>query len=233
MFLDAEAHTTYRFANAPVCHYPFHHFYIQDVFPGDFYTEIIRHLPTHAELFPIEEKRSVKGYKERFVSCFDDPSLNLLSKERGDFWRAFRDVYLRGFFGTSLVNKFAALISKRFPGESPAFRDELLLVHDTKNYSLGPHTDSSRKVITVLFYLPVDRDHQALGTSIYVPNDPAFSCPGGPHHKHDRFRRIHTAPYLPNSALCFLKSDVSFHGVEQILEEGYGRWLLLYDIYLA
>ena len=39
-------------------------------------------------------------------------------------------------------------------------------------------------------------------------------------------------PYSPNSAFCFFKTSNSFHGVENLTEEGYGRWLLLYDIYV-
>jgi len=39
--------------------------------------------------------------------------------------------------------------------------------------------------------------------------------------------------YMPNSAFCFFKTNNSFHGVERLSEKGYGRWLLLYDIYVS
>jgi hypothetical protein len=233
MFLDAEVHTAYEFGNSQIRGFPFPHFYLKDIFPTDFYQKIQKNLPATSDLWPIEEKRPVKGYKERFVCCFDDESLSSLASEKSIFWREFRDTYLRGAFGSLLMNKFHELIAERFEGRTDLeFYDELLLVHDVKNYHLGPHSDSPRKVITVLFYLPCDKDHESLGTSIYLPKDSSFQCPGGPHYKHEDFIKIKTMAYSPNSAFCFFKTNNSFHGVEKLTEEGYGRWLLLYDIYV-
>jgi hypothetical protein len=233
MYLDAEFHTAYEFSNAQIREFPFPHFYLQDVFPADLYQKIQKNLPATSDLWPIEDKRPVKGYKERFVCCFDDESLSSLTSEKSIFWREFRDTYLRGVFGSFLMSKFSGSIAARFEGRTDLeFYDELLLVHDTKNYHLGPHTDSPKKVITVLFYLPSDKDHEALGTSIYLPKDPSMRCHGGPHHKHEDFIKIKTMPYSPNSAFCFFKTNNSFHGVEKLTQEGYGRWLLLYDIYV-
>jgi hypothetical protein len=232
MFLDAEVHTAYEFGNAQIREFPFPHFYLPEAFPPDFYQKIIKNLPSTSDLWPIEEKRPVKG-RDRFVSCFDDESLSSLAAEKAIFWRGFRDAYLRGAFAGLLMNKFNNLINARFEGRSDLeFLDELLLVHDVKNYSLGPHTDSPKKLITVLFYLPNDKDHELLGTSIYLPKDPSFQCRGGPHYKHENFVKVKTMPYAPNSAFCFFKTDYSFHGVEKLTEEGYVRWLLLYDIYV-
>jgi hypothetical protein len=233
MFLDAEVHTAYEFGNSQIREFPFPHFYLKDIFPADFYQKIQKNLPTTSDLLPIEEKRPVKGYKERFVCCFDDESLSSLTSEKSIFWKEFRDTYLRGAFGSLLMRKFNSLIAERFEGRADLeFYDELLLVYDVKNYQLGPHTDSPKKVITVLFYLPSDKDHESLGTSIYLPKDSSIKCPGGPHHKHEDFIKIKTMPYYPNSAFCFFKTNNSFHGVEKLTEEGYGRWLLLYDIYV-
>ena len=71
-----------------------------------------------------------------------------------------------------------------------------------------------------------------LGTSIYVPNDPDFRCPGGPHHNRNQFTRLHTNPFAPNSLFAFFKTDNSFHGVEPVGDPDCRRWLLLYDIYV-
>lgn len=233
MFLDAEVHTAYEFGNAPIRDVPFPHFYLKSAFPADFYQKIQENLPATSELWPIEDKRPVTGYKERFVCCFDDASLSSLPSEKSIFWTEFRDTYLRGAFGNLLMNKFSRLISARFGDQNDLeFYHELLLVHDVKNYSLGPHTDSPRKVITVLFYLPGDKNHESLGTSIYLPRNSSFQCHGGPHYKHEDFIKMKTMAYSPNSVFCFFKTDNSFHGVEKLTEQGYGRWLLLYDIYI-
>jgi hypothetical protein len=131
-----------------------------------------------------------------------------------------------------MLAKFAPFLNQRFQGQSGMrFHDEALLVQDTTRYQLGPHTDAPRKVVTLLFYLPPDESQRHLGTSIYLPKDRDFRCPGGPHHPHDRFDRVWTMPFLPNSLFAFFKNDVSFHGVEPVLDAGCRRWLLLYDIY--
>ena len=231
MFLDAEAHIAYEFGNARIRDFPFPHFYLENVFPEDFYEKIQFNLPSYEELSPIAQKRPVTGYKERFVCCFDDDSLKSLTPDKGFFWTEFRNTFLKGDFGNLLLSKFQTLISTKFKGEEVEFYDELLLVHDIKNYKLGPHTDAVKKVITILFYLPSNKNYPDIGTSIYVPTDPNFLCEGGPHHKHENFIRVKTMPFLPNSAFCFFKTNNSFHGVERLNEDGNGRWLLLYDIY--
>jgi hypothetical protein len=112
------------------------------------------------------------------------------------------------------------------------FQDEALLVYDHTNYALGPHTDSPRKALSVLFYLPEDDTRPGLGTSIYVPKDPGFRCEGGPHYPFDGFDRMMTMPYVPNTLFAFLKTPVSFHGVEPVTEPAFHRSLLLYDLHL-
>jgi hypothetical protein len=129
------------------------------------------------------------------------------------------------------MSKFGQYMTERFGAGPASLRDEALLVQDITNYKLGPHTDTLRKVITLLFYLPKDTSQAHLGTSIYRPKDPAFRCPGGPHHPHDQFERLETMPFLPNSLFAFFKTDNSFHGVEPVADPDTRRWLLLYDLY--
>ena len=132
------------------------------------------------------------------------------------------------------LSKFLPYISLRFQNQNIQqlkFNSELLLIQDTMNYKIGPHTDSPSKVISFLFYLPKDNSQKELGTSIYMPKDFNFKCNGGPHHPRENFEKITTMPFLPNSLFCFPKTDNSFHGVEKI-ETDEKRWLLLYDLYL-
>lgn len=232
-FQEAELQVAYEFGNAPIRPFPFPHLYMQEVFPRAFYQAIQDNLPVGGQWSPIAEKRRVTGYRERFVCCFDDASLADLDPPRQQFWRQFRDTFLRGSLKSFLLDKFRPHIERRFKADMPAaFRDELLLVQDIQQYALGPHTDSPRKVVTVLFYLPPDDSQEALGTSIYLPRDPAFVCKGGPHYDRENFLRLKSMPFRPNSVFCFVKTDNSFHGVERIGGEDCKRWLLLYDIYV-
>ncbi len=232
MYSDAEMQLAYRVGNAPFNMFPYPHFYVPDVFPADFYDELQRNLPDPAAMIPIEEARSLKGYKERFVLELNEKHLATLPQARQAFWTGMAGWLLSGTFSSLLMRKFQPFIDQRFPDKSKVeFYEEALLVQDTTNYKLGPHTDAFRKVVTLLFYLPPDESQRHLGTSMYLPNDPAFTCPRGVHYSRDKFSRLHTNPFMPNSLFAFFKTDNSFHGVEPVADADCRRWLLLYDIY--
>jgi hypothetical protein len=232
MSSDVELHAAYKVANAPLNMFPYPHFYVEDIFPKDFYATLQTMLPTHSDMRPIAEVRPVKGYKERFVLDLGSGELSALPETKQRFWNDVRKWLIAGRFSSAVAGKFGQQLNERFGSQPAEFYDEALLVQDITNYALGPHSDAPRKVITLLFYLPKDESQKHLGTSLYVPKDPNFSCPGGPHYPHDRFDRVWTMPFLPNALFAFAKTDRSFHGVEPIADEDCRRWLLLYDVYL-
>jgi hypothetical protein len=232
MSSNAELHAAYKVANAPLNLFPYPHFYIDQIFPNDFYAELQAMLPDPTAMLPIADVRPVRGYKERFVFELAGEQLTSLPEQKRFFWEALRKWLIAGRFGQVILNKFGQFLDQRFGKQEVSLYDEALLVQDITNYKLGPHTDTPRKVITLLFYLPKDESQKHLGTSMYIPKDPSFRCPGGPHHSHDKFERVFTMPFVPNALFAFLKTDVSFHGVEPIADEDCRRWLLLYDIYV-
>jgi len=93
------------------------------------------------------------------------------------------------------------------------------LCRDFGGYSIGPHTDGRKESQTILFYLPKDASKQYLGTSVYVPKDRSFTCDGSKHHEFDKFDKLFTAPYAPNTCFGFIRSNNSFHGVEAATAE--------------
>lgn len=233
MFSEAELQLAYRVGNAQFNMFPYPHFYLPEVFPADFYRQLQQNLPDPEAMRPIAEVRPVKGYKERFVLGLDEKNLATLPAQKQAFWADFAGWLVGANFRSLVLNKFQPFISQRFAGvQDLRFHDEGLLVQDITNYKLGPHTDTPRKVVTMLFYLPPDDSQRHLGTSMYLPNDPGFTCPGGPHHDRSRFSRLNTNPFLPNSMFAFFKTDNSFHGVEPVADPDCRRWLLLYDIYV-
>jgi hypothetical protein len=228
----AELHLTYKVANAPINVFPFPHFFVEDVFPTDYYAQMQRMLPEPAAMLPIGEVRNTVTNKERFVLELRDEQLQRLPADKRAFWEELRGWMVGGALGPMLLRKFGSYVVQRFEGRKDvAYYDEALLVQDTTNYKLGPHTDAPRKVITLLFYLPPDTSQAHLGTSIYLPNDREFRCPGGPHHARENFERLWTMPFLPNSLFVFLKNDRSFHGLEPVADPDTRRWLLLYDVF--
>ena len=232
MPVNPELHVAYKIANAQINTFPYPHIYVENVFPQDFYDELQKAIPEEDDMFPIEEVRSVKGYKERFILELSENHLGRLPDTKKDFWMYVRTWLLGGQYGQLVINKFAPFLQERFKDKLDRiqFGDEALIVEDISRYSLGPHTDAKRKVVTMLFYLPRDRSQMHLGTSVYLPKDPNFLCPGGPHYPHDDFHLMYTAPFAPNSLFAFVKTDNSFHGVEPMTDPDCRRWLMLYDL---
>jgi len=233
MSFDAELEVVYNIANAPIRDFPYPHIFVRDVFPRNFYERILEQLPPEAHLRTLRSlKRVSDNYPDtRLVMPLTPEHVSGLDDERRPFWEGMAGWLLGGPFGQLMTAKFQPYLQGRFGNlAEQRFFDEALIVRDYTKYSLGPHTDSPQKVLSFLFYLPPDDSRAHLGTSIYLPKDRAFVCPGGPHHRFDRFDRMLTMPYVRNALFAFMKTPNSFHGVEPIQEEGVRRDLLLYDI---
>lgn len=233
MFLDVSSHMAYRVMNSQPLNWPFDHLCIGNVFPDTFYDELLHQIPSLSVMDPINKKRPVNGYEQRFISVFDEDWFSRIQPDQSAFWRNLVATITSGFLKESILGKFGSLGREARSIGKRKIREELLLVCDTDSYALGPHTDSRLKLATAVFYLPRDDRFRELGTSIYLPNHADFRCQGGPHYNHQDFMRVHTVPYVPNSALIFLKSDRSFHGVEKINLSGCERWVLIYDLYMT
>lgn len=122
----------------------------------------------------------------------------------------------------------AEAIAKKFHVPIPvAWKLDFLAVRDAPGFELGPHTDTQKKLFTVLIYLAPDARRPDLGTAFYKPKDPALKCDGTVHHEREAFERVKIAPYAPNTLIAFARTDRSFHGVEPADVE---RRLLIFDV---
>ena len=230
-----DLHVLYQITNAPIREYPYPHILVHEVFPPAFYRELRANLPEESALKTLGALGRVEGtdYAARLAMSLTPQTVATLPAAQRAFWEGVGDWILGGGFMQIMIAKFALYLQRRLGDLGKvAFSDEVLIVRDRSAYSLGPHTDARHKVLSFLFYLPPDESMAHLGTSIYLPNDPRFRCEGGPHHDFDKFRRMHTMPYLPNTLFAFMKTSNSFHGVEPIREQAIRRDLMLYDIRL-
>lgn len=226
----------YQIANAPVREFPYPHILVHDIFPADFYRALRENLPEKSALTTLGKLGRVDGtdYAARLVMPLKPETVGALPAAQRVFWEGVAGWMLGGGFARTMIAKFAPYLERRFGDLGKVrFSDEALIVRDSTAYSLSPHTDARHKVLSLLFYLPPDASNQHLGTSLYVPNNPKFQCEGGPHHEFERFRRVLTMPYVPNTLFAFMKTGNSFHGVEPIREPGIRRDLMLYDIHLS
>lgn len=216
MIQTVTAHLIHQLNNAAIQSMPFPHFYMENVFPDDFYAELQENMPAFPAYEPISKVRNIRSpdgkpaFNDRFVISFSDGKTEI-----SPFWQGVRSVLFGQEFGSALLAKFGPALRQRTNGESELGQD-LVLIRDRQNYDLGPHTDHPNRLVVFLVYLANPDDNPDLGTSLYVPKDRDFVCDGGPHWPREKFDRVFTAPYRPNSALGFLKTNNSFHGVEPV-----------------
>src|SRR5262245_56546141 len=230
---DVDLYVQYRIANAPMLEFPFPHIYVRDVFPGDFYAGLRANLPSAENLRTLSSfGRVTEGtYETRLVLPLLPEHMARLAPAQRAFWGELAGWMHGQAFGQLMIAKFAPYLQHRFADlRTQRFADEIMVVRDHTRYSLGPHTDAKNKVLSFLFYLPPDASMTHLGTSLYVPKEPGFTCEGGPHYEFERFRRMQTMEYRPNTLFAFMKTPESFHGVEPIAQPDVVRDLLLYDI---
>ncbi len=226
------AHVVERLSGAFVKPDPYPHFYIDKLFPEEFYEQLLEHLPDTSSYQPLSSTDKVHPgtYATRFVLPLEEKKICSLPFPQFLFWSKFAAAISGSKWRSLLLEKFGPDIKKRFGVhyENVTFSSTAELVQDYTNYSIGPHTDHPIRVITLLFYFPRFADKCHLGTSVYEPLDPAFECEGFVHHSFSDFRKIHTAPFLPNSVFGFVRSNRSFHGREPVLDEGVERNLMNY-----
>lgn len=244
MSFDVEEYVRYQIANAPVRPYPFPHFYVSPVFPEEFYQRMMANLPSTDVLDPISEHGTV-GVTDTKTGIFTPTSepryiadLSRLEEDeearQGDhLWRDLSAWLLSDAFRNLMLQKFKVGISERF-GEGAQLRTDVegRFVRDFYQYQIHPHTDQPAKLVSLLFYLPSDDALKRHGTVIYRPIDPQMRCSGLKRHSFELFRKVATMSFMPNALLGFLKTDYSFHGVEEIKDERIERNVLLYNIYV-
>ncbi len=232
-------HVLDRVASAPIATDPFPYLVVDNIFPADYYAEMLAHFPTESSLRPIGETGRVPQgtYKERLTVLFSDDEFARMPDRQQAFWQDFAGWMYTDQFLAAFVSKFSAQLEPRLTKilaaeKSLLLKGDALLVNDQSNYAIGPHTDAPHRLISFLFYLPRDNSMRDLGTSVYRHKDPSFVCWGGPHHPFANFTKVATVDYLPNRLMAFPKTERSFHGVEQIKREGVNRPLLINNVRL-
>jgi hypothetical protein len=240
MSLDAEEFVLYQIGNAEVRRHPFPHFFVAPVFPPEYYAKLLSHLPPTEWLKPIAETGTVtlgndgKAYPGRFIADLADIEEREEQKDpASQFWAGLGQWLMSDRFRALVLEKFRGDMVERFGAGAAVSTDiDARLVRDFTSYSIGPHTDTPRKLVSLLFYLPRDESMSHLGTSIYAAHDPSFRCEGTRHHGYEGFKRVADMPYVPNALFAFFKTDRSFHGVHPITDSEVQRNLLLYNIYV-
>jgi hypothetical protein len=232
------SHFVDRLRSPEVVLEPYPHYYLENVFPEAYYQALLDHLPesrVYENLFEVTTLK-LDHFRHRDQRDLTEGWTNGLPDDLKKFWDCFDEWFLGPELAHAVLDSFADPLRARL-GEGtslPPVSVESQLIRHRAGYFLGPHSDLHTKLVVLLLYLAPDESTAHLGTSLYRPKDQAFSCRNSTHYPFDDFVRVKTAPYKPNSLLAFLRSDVSFHGVEPLSEQDItsgARDLIQYVIY--
>ena len=222
-------HFISRLRSARVEQDPFPHYFVEHVFPEDYYRELLRNLPpsdVYENLYEVTDLK-LDHFRHRDQRDMNHGWTDRLTAEQKIFWESFNQWFLS--------EQLAQAVMKSFGWETwPAVSVESQFIRHRAGYFLGPHSDLYTKLVVLLLYLAPDDKAEHLGTSLYRPKQAGFSCPDSKHYAFEDFVRVKTLPYRPNSLLAFVRSDISFHGLEPLSEQDVasaGRDVIQYVIH--
>lgn len=232
------AHLTDRLRTAKVELDPYPHYYLESVFPDAYYQELLDHLPAssvYENLYDVTDLK-LDHFRHRDQRDMNEGWTESLPPELKPFWSSFNEWFLGPELAQAVLESFAEPLRPRIGDRSswPAVSVESQFIRHRAGYFLGPHSDLYTKLVVLLLYLAPDNTAEHLGTSLYRPKDNGFSCPDSKHYPFENFIRVKTAPYRPNSLLAFLRSDISFHGLESLSDRDVvteGRDLIQYVLH--
>jgi len=179
--------------------------FIEDVLPGTVYSELLSRLPADSALDPIDHPDAIgaDGRCTRYLLDLTHRSLQRLNAEDRPFWDAMIAVFTAPEIADAIVAKFEPDLRARFGDAMPELVAVPLLYRDHPGYRIGIHPDTPKKIATLQFYLPEDDSQLHLGTSFHRRTAEGFE-----RHKTNSFR--------PNSGYAFVRTDESWHSVDEL-----------------
>ena len=195
---------------------PFPHYVLEQVFPDDYYREMLRQLPSsdvYKNLYEVTDLK-LDHFRHRDQRDMDQGWTERLPPDQRLFWNSFNQWFLSEELARTVIESFGERESW-----SGAVSVESQFIRHRAGYFLGPHSDLYTKLVVMLIYLAPDNSAEHLGTSLYRPKQAGFSCPHSKHYAFEDFVRVKTAPYRANSLLAFVRSDISFHGLEPLSKQ--------------
>lgn len=228
---EIEEYVKYRISNATVREYPYPHFFVENIFPADYYQRILACWPVIERFRSLDETGRASGYPDRFVISLIGTDQNpALQDDPYVFWQEFSAWFCGPSFLQFLVRHFMPwIVRNRTMPEKISVSADGLLVEDHTRYAIRPHTDARHRLVSTLFYCPADAAQAHLGTSVYVPrNERIPQVISRQHHATENFVKVATMPFIPNSLFGFVVSPNSWHGVEPIIDENVRRKLILH-----
>lgn len=191
--------------SSPLLREPFPHFVARGFLPEDVYSQVLAHLPDvqHYKDFAYE-KHQTDGMSNRKRFCMVSATLDALPPLARRLWYSLRHAFGSRELKDAVYRKLAPGLSLRY-GIDPRKVTQLEgfalpeLFRETKGYSIAPHPDTRKKVVTMQFSIARDDSQEALGTEFYRRSLNPRAWLREPRG----FDTIKTMPFLPNTVYAF------------------------------
>ncbi|MDA0835553.1 MAG: hypothetical protein O2955_06430 [Planctomycetota bacterium] len=213
-------------ANAPLETDPFPHFVVSGFLPNDTYTKILATLPGSDayESFGYRKHHNKDGMGNRFrYSLLNKNLASRLPHERR-LWYTLRSVLVSSELKQVVYQKLAPGLTMRYGIDVPYVKDLSgyalpELFRETEGYSIKPHPDTRKKVVTMQLALAEDESLRELGTEFYRLSLHPRTWLRPPYG----FDTVKTLPFLPNTCYAFSVLNIrklkSWHGRSKIPSE--------------
>jgi hypothetical protein len=150
------------------------------------------------------EKHQQEGVSNRRRFQMTDAWLDRLTHETRTFWYSIRAALGSAELKRAIFKKLAPGLAFRYgiaEGEAQNLPGFALpeLFHETNGYSIKPHPDTRKKVVTMQIALAADASQEGLGTEFYR----RALNPGAWLREPRGFEIVKRMPFLPNTAYAF------------------------------
>lgn len=230
------SHLLNRLDQAEVSEKPFPHFFVKNLLPDEIYSQMIESLPDTAHYSPLT-KYDLADASTRHRMGMETKDFAPLGAAQCDLWMGVRDALGDSAVKRKVFRKLQSGIAFRFGIPLSEVEDAPgyplpELYRETTGYSIKPHPDTRRKVVTMQMSLAQDESQSDLGTTFYrISANPIHLL-----HEPRGFATAKQMSFSPNSAYAFVVLNTvtkrSWHGREQ-LREGCGTRNSLLHLYYA
>jgi len=151
--MTALSHLIDRLQTVTVNLDPFPHFYLEQIFPEDYYQELLRNLPAtdvYDNLYEVTDLK-LDHFRHRNQRDMDAGWIDRLPNELQPFWTSFNDWFLGPDFAQAVLGSFHSQRSTW-----PEVSVESQFIRHRAGYFLGPHSDLYTKLVVLLIYLAPD-----------------------------------------------------------------------------
>jgi hypothetical protein len=185
---------------------PFPHVVIRSFFPEKVFDQMLEALPPYDQFEPFayERHKQADGTSNRKRFQLTNKSIDQLWPQHQRFWLAVRSALGSPELKRAIFQKLAPGLAFRYGvsddevNELPGFALPELF-HETTGYSIAPHPDTRKKVVTMQISLARDDSQAHLGTEFYRRSLNPLSWLREPHG----FETAKQMPFTRNTAYAF------------------------------